>query len=341
MKNIARTVLLWTGILLLAAGALYLACRKVDWQELLSILKQAHAGWLLAGCGTISVSYLIRGVRWRGLLCAERPVALHTVFWSSMVGYLGNCYLPARAGELMRSAMLGQRSGISTGYVLATALTERILDAIALVGIALVAVSTMHGLPSRFVVAAHTLGVIALTAVGILWLALHCRRVLAGLLRRLRLAEALQARIITVVEQFACGAQAIKHGARALQFTGLTAVIWLLDAVSSVIWAHALGLALTLPQALLLLAGLGISSTVPSAPGAVGIFQFVAVTILVPLGFTHSAAMAYILVVQACTYLVVTVWGGIGLGLWAAWKRQAQRPEVAGETPQPVGSEHG
>jgi len=57
-----------------------------------------------------------------------------------MVGYLGNAFLPARAGELIRSAYLGQKTGAGTSFVFATALVERLLDVIALVLIGSVAV---------------------------------------------------------------------------------------------------------------------------------------------------------------------------------------------------------
>ncbi len=46
---------------------------------------------------------------------------------------MGNAYLPARAGELLRSVALGRKSGLGTSFVFATALAERVLDAVALV----------------------------------------------------------------------------------------------------------------------------------------------------------------------------------------------------------------
>ena len=56
-----------------------------------------------------------------------------TVFWANMAGYLGNSFLPARAGELVRSFIISSQSALSRTYVLTTALSERTMDAIALV----------------------------------------------------------------------------------------------------------------------------------------------------------------------------------------------------------------
>ena len=95
----------------------------------------------------------------------------------------------------------------------------------------------------------------------------------------------------------------------------MTGVIWLADGLGSMLGAYMLRLHLALPQALLLLAGMGLSSAIPSTPGYVGVYQFAAVTVLTPFGFSKSDALAFILVAQALNYLVVTVWGLPGLWL--------------------------
>jgi uncharacterized membrane protein YbhN (UPF0104 family) len=96
-------------------------------------------------------------------------------------------------------------------------------------------------------------------------------------------------------------------------FVSFTAAIWTLDAVSVVLTMSALALPGTFPLAVLLITGLGLGSALPSTPGYVGIYQFVAVSVLTPFGFSKTAAIAYILVSQALGYLLFTFWGGIGL----------------------------
>jgi hypothetical protein len=72
---------------------------------------------------------------------------------------------------------------------------------------------------------------------------------------------------------------------------------------------HAVGLAISFPLAVLLLTGLGLSSALPSTPGYVGIYQFVAVTVLGPFGIDKSQALAYILLTQAYGYVVLLLLG--------------------------------
>jgi hypothetical protein len=66
---------------------------------------------------------------------------------------------------------------------------------------------------------------------------------------------------------------------------------------------------LALPTAFLLIAGLGIGSALPSTPGYLGIYQFVAVSVLTPFGFARTDAIAYILLLQALGYVVISCWG--------------------------------
>ncbi len=308
-----RTLLFWAAVTLVAAGALFLAFRGVSWGEMLATIRRARPQYLALACLVATVSYCIRGLRWRALLSAEKPIPHATVFWANMVGYLGNSFLPARAGELVRSALLGKRAGISKSFVLATAVTERIVDVIALVLISLVAALTMRDLPEWLIRATKIMALLAGASLLALFVAARSQAACAAALRRLPLGATVRLRLGNMTEQFLLGARAIHHPYRALLFAGLAVAIWLMDAFSSMISAKALSLTLTLPQALILLTALGLASALPSTPGALGIYQLVAVTILMPFGYSRDAALAYILITQACAYAVISVWGAIGL----------------------------
>ncbi|HMQ31707.1 MAG TPA: lysylphosphatidylglycerol synthase transmembrane domain-containing protein [Chloroflexaceae bacterium] len=299
--------------LALAGLLLFLALRGADWSQFLAILRQANPAILLLAAGLLSVSHLVRSVRWNLLLRAESSLPTVSVFWAVMAGYLGNYFLPARAGELIRSALVARLSRLSVGYVLATALTERLLDLVALVLLSLVALRWIVGLPPWVAVAAQVMSAVAVVGVaGLAALPLFGRQLIA-LLRRAPLPGGLSSRLAELVGQFLLGMRAIGHPRRGAGFAALTTVIWLLDAVFAVAVAVALQIGLDIPQALVLLAALGLASAAPSTPGYLGIFQFVAVSILAPFGLAQSAALAFILAFQAISYLVVIVWGVLGL----------------------------
>src|SRR5262249_20445614 len=139
--------------------------------------------------------------------------------------------------------------------------------------------------------------------------------ILQHLLGRALRTGRLQSNVSDLLNKFLFGMRAFQHPVRGLGFALLTPVIWLLDGLTFMLAGQPLSLHEPLPQALLLVAALGLSSAVPSTPGYVGIYQFVAVTVLTPFGFSRDDALALILAAQAVMYLVVVVWGA--LGLWA------------------------
>src|SRR5262245_4476115 len=125
--------ILWLILtLLLAALCLWFAFRKVDWAEMLMIGSQARLEYLLLAAVMLTISFWLRGIRW-GLLLNSGLAHSLTMFWGIAVGYLGNAFLPARAGEVIRAMFVGGRLSISRSYVLATAIVERVIDVAVLV----------------------------------------------------------------------------------------------------------------------------------------------------------------------------------------------------------------
>ena len=127
------------------------------------------------------------------------------------------------------------------------------------------------------------------------------------------------------ITRFLVGMRSLQNWRSLTAFFLLTAVIWLEDAFASMLGVRIISQTLNLGEALILKSALGLSSAIPSTPGYIGIFQFVAVSVLVPFGFSRSEALAYILFSQTINYLVVSFWGL--LGLWQLNKSK-QFPKV-------------
>lgn len=302
----------------LAVALLCYALRDVDWHRIGALLAGARPSWLCFSAAVLSISYFLRALRWRILLNAAENIRIPTVFWASTVGYLANNFLPARAGEVVRSVMISGRSKLSKTYVLTTALAERLMDVIVLVLLSGLMLLNLNEAPPWLRKTSLTM-----TAVGVFGGV--CIIVLPRVqgtfhltLLRLPLPKALRGKLIVMMEQVLLGLRSFHHYGRSAYFCSLTLTVWVLDALVAIMVARALGLSLSFPVALLLLTGLGLASALPSTPGYVGIFQFVAVTILVPFGIGHNDALAYILAFQALGYVVLVVWG-----LMSLWQYRA------------------
>ncbi len=306
----------------LAAVLLLFSLHGIEWRRVGDLIVHAQLGWMTLALLLTTSTLFLRACRWRVLLSAEADVSVPDVFWATSAGYFGNNFLPARAGELVRTYMVSAGYRLDLPFVLATAACERIADAITLVVIAAVVLleqPAQAGTFGKAIPVFAALGIIGAAAIVILPL-IGSRA--ADLLRRLPLPHGIRDRVVAMFEQGLRGLLAFHHLGRLSAFCAFTAVIWMLDAVAATITAKALALHIPLSVAFLLLAGLGLGSALPSTPGYVGIYQFVAVTVLTPFGLSRTDAIAYILVAQALSYVLIGIWGSIGIARY----RRARRP---------------
>jgi len=296
-----------------AAVLLYFSLRGIDWSQVWVTLAHANLKYIAIWLSIVTVSLVLRALRWRVLLSAEGPVDIPTAFWATAAGYFGNNFLPFRAGEVVRSLMISARTGMSKSFVLTTALSERIFDAITLVGVAAILLLTLPQKPGWFSHAATPFSVIGLGGVFAIVLLPKLEPLWASILRKLPIPPALTEKLIGIMEKVLAGIRALHDAKRLFIFIGFTIVIWSCDSVTAVIGMWALGLNISLPVAFLLITGLAMGSALPSTPGYVGIYQFVAVSVLVPFGFRKTDAIAYILLFQALQFANYAVWGLLAL----------------------------
>ena len=307
---------------LLAAVLLYYSLRGIEWREVGRIVARADLRLLALTALIGTTTLFLRACRWRILLNAEGSVSVPAAFWATAAGLFGNNFLPARAGELIRTYMIKSQSDLGTAYVLATAVSERIADAIVLVVISAIVLLALPSPPGWLASAATPfaiLGLLGATAIAVLPFLGSVGRTA---IERMPLPGPLQARLVTAMGRALDGMRAFHDARRLAGFLALAVVIWGLDAMGTVIGGAALGLRIPPSVAFLLITGTSLGSALPSTPGYVGIYQFVAVSVLTPFGFSRADAIAYILVAQALMYILIGFWGLLGFSRY----RRARNP---------------
>ena len=305
----------------IAGVLLYYSVRGIDWRQVGTTIAHASPGLLLLCAAMLTATLFLRAVRWRILLNAEAAVGVATAFWATAAGLFANNFLPARGGELVRTFIISARSTLTTPYVLATAIAERIADAIALAVVSALVLAVLPNPAGWLAHAARPFAIAGFAGAAVIAALPFVGRFVTPRLERAPIPESLRARLLHAFEEGLRGMRAFHDAGRLTAFLGLTAIIWSIDAAGTVVGAAALGLAVPLPVAFLLIASLGVASALPSTPGYVGIYQFVAVSILTPFGFSRINAIAYILVAQALFYIVIGFWGVLGL-----WQYRSTRP---------------
>jgi len=310
----------------LAAVLLWLSIRGVEWRRVERTIARAELRYLAAALAITLCSYFLRAVRWRILLNAGASLKVATVFWANMAGYLGNSFLPARAGEVIRSLLISSHSPLSRTYVLTTALGERLMDAIALVLWSSVVLMGVDAKPRWMNDLSRTMAVAAGAGALLVMVLPHAGTLVESILGRLPAGPRLRGALLRLAREVLLGLRAFHDWGRFAGFVALTVVVWTCDAWTTMAVARALGLSVSFTVAFLLLTGMGLGSALPSTPGYVGIYQFVAVTVLAPFGIGRDDALAYVLVLQAVGYVLVVACGIPGLHRLRAGERLIPSP---------------
>src|SRR5262245_37015486 len=112
MSTRKPSTLPWRRVLVGLAGFalglifLLLAGANADLAQAAKIFRSADMTWILGGIGVFGIDFLLRVVRWRGILAHKLAVRWGVVARALFVGYAMNSLLPARLGELFRADYL-------------------------------------------------------------------------------------------------------------------------------------------------------------------------------------------------------------------------------------------
>lgn len=307
---------------------LYYSVRNIEISAILNELANVHLLPVLIA-SVISFAVLsLRAWRWHQIVRRERDFAFSNTYWANAIGYLANSVLPARAGDLIRSVVLGLSTGIRKSLVLATSLTERMLDAAVLLLLAWLMLFFTADLPPVF----RTIWTIALPVVlalvAVAFMAPFMQSFWIRCIHWLPMGGSLK----ITLEKFLAG---MLDGVRVFhnpwflgKFLLLTLVVWCFDATLFVVIASAFGATLTLPQSVIFVAIIGFASSVPSTPGYVGVYQAIAVVLLPVFGMKESQAFLLASFFQLM-FLALTL--GLGSVGWVIMQRRIGKVQLRQE----------
>jgi uncharacterized protein (TIRG00374 family) len=305
--------------LVVSGACLYFAARRIELEALRS--EMGNTDWFFGVPAVVaSVAALsLRSLRWHLVLVREKSFAFSNTFWASGMGYLGNNVLPARAGELIRSVVLALSTGIRKSLVLATALTERMLDAAILLALAFIMLQYTQALPPSVARLWSFMLPLVLLLLALVLGAPLLQTFWLKLIDFLPLPESFRHKLRHLVRGLIDGIRVFHHLRLLVIFLLLSCIIWAVDAAVFVALARAFGAQLNLAQAIVFSAALGFASSIPSTPGFVGVFQAVAVLVLPVFGVSASKAFLIVSFFQVMFLVITVVLGGCG---WLVMRRR-------------------
>jgi hypothetical protein len=181
--------------LAVSGGLLYLLYRTLNVRQVGEALLTASPLWLVVSIGLILPITVLRAIRFFWVAPEGALPGVGEAFRLTLVSSALNVFVPAKAGDLIKSYFVATRSQTSTGVAIAIVVYERLCDLFGLIFWCLagwfVARPEVTGLPVAFWLLLGALGatcgvLISSETAASIWRALMMRMIPDGRLRKLR-----------------------------------------------------------------------------------------------------------------------------------------------------------
>ena len=114
--------------IIISITAFYFAFKNVPLNELIAYLSSINYFWLFPSAFVVLISFALRAFRWMLILEPACKISFWKAFHPMMIGFMLNCILPGRVGEMARPIILQKKENIPFSTGLATVVAERIFD---------------------------------------------------------------------------------------------------------------------------------------------------------------------------------------------------------------------
>ncbi|HEY1317703.1 MAG TPA: lysylphosphatidylglycerol synthase transmembrane domain-containing protein [Gaiella sp.] len=303
-----------------SAVFLFLAIRGADLGAVWRALQDVRPAPLLGAVACMGGVYWLQAARWRRI---ARTGASHLRYAEMVVaGVAVNNVLPGRVGDLLRARWVS-RGSFSYGRGIATVVFDRGFD---LVTLAIFLIATLPLVTDESWVDRIVIGsVIAiLLLAGVILAARSYTRRRPGGRRHRGLVRRFARDVLD-------GLSEPLGVVRTQELLLLSVAAWLIWALGAYLTARAVGIELTVVQAVFVTGAVNLGVAIPSSPGFVGTYQWLGVSALALFGIGQESALAYAIALQAVWYIPTTLVGLVLLSSGAT--RRWGRP---GATPAPT-----
>ena len=329
--------------LVLSSVALYLALRNVPFNDLANYFATIRYIWILPALAAAVTSLVLRAVRWQFIVGTVHKITFWQAFHPVMIGFMVNCILPGRVGELVRPAVLKSKTPVAFTTGLATLAMERIFDFIVLISVLMGILATVTIDPDfsmsfgTYTLGHETLHAVfhgmmrfgAILIVGTILITLDStRRIMVQGIRslpvvfffssasfKMKLKENISDPLIRLMDNVASGFATIKDPKMTFLCMGMSIILWMIQAASFYLLSLGCpGVDLGYGQMMAVMVLICFFIALPSAPGFWGLWEAGGVFALLLFGVSDKEAAGFALVSHALQLFPVIL-----IGLISAW----------------------
>jgi uncharacterized protein (TIRG00374 family) len=338
-KNITISLIIGVTI---SALALYLTFRNVPVADLLGYIISINYFWIFPAVLVLLTSFVLRVFRWQVILESAGKVNFWQAFHPLMIGFMINCILPGRVGEIARPAVLQKKENIPFSTGLATVAAERVFDVTILLILFSILLTTVPIDPDLDIVFGKyhlnretlvtvgkgTFKLLILLIGGIIMVSfsktrtvikrsimlIPCLFFFFGSEFKKKIQKKICEPVVSVVENFTSGFALVKYPSKIFICFGLSVFIWALAAFSYYITAQGCpGIELSFAEISAHMIIICFFIALPSVPGYWGIWEAAGVFALVLFGVSSKDAAGYTLANHAIQIFPVMIVGFVSV----------------------------
>ncbi|HNV68690.1 MAG TPA: lysylphosphatidylglycerol synthase transmembrane domain-containing protein [Candidatus Ozemobacteraceae bacterium] len=280
--------------LLVSLLFLWLALRKVDWQQIPAILSQVQIGYLLILSLTLVGEVISRTYRWQVIL-QDRQLPFGLLFNGLSLGYFFNNLFPARAGEFARAIYISRRTSVRASEIFGSIILERFLDGIVVMGFLLITLTCFDVSPtiraggiSAFIFYLSVFLFMSLFQFRRAWVA----RLLEFVLRPF--PEGWRERVMSVQTALSQGFSLLRQPWNLLHAIFLSFIAWTISVLTLWCCLQAVNIIVGWRETILLITVLSLGAMIPSSPGMIGLYEYLCVLVLSEmLHYPHEVAITF------------------------------------------------
>jgi len=299
----------------LLAGLLW----RVDLAAVRDELRGANLWWLPLAFAANLASDWFRAIRWQQFFAPMKRLGVPFLFAVAVLGVATNLALPLRAGEFLRVQVLRRRTGLKVSSIVATLLSEKLMDIVAFSSFILLGIVLYEDAHFLWPLAVAYGCLLTAGILGARWLAAksqaepepepaHAAGMAAGAREWFR----------NETHSLGVGLAAFRRPKPMVHVLWASQAAWLCEAVMYYACGRALGFDLSPAVYLLVVVAATIAVSVPVTQAGLGVFELAIAGLLVSFGVNEAQAAAFAIfshVMLALPYFATGPFAAVALRL--------------------------
>ena len=223
-------------------GALCLALRGSDLNEVLQVLARMDWALLLLAVGLEVLTWWFTALRWRRIFAPRPTPGTMRFFWALTVTQLANTILPGKVGILARIWLIGESMGKTA--TTCTVILEKALEAITLVGAFVLLIPFLSNAGWLWSDVLTNTAIVILGLIGVV-IVVRWRQPLLHRVQQWRWGRVLAGPLVAALDTL----EAARRPAVLLELLGWSAWIWVLTVLRAYVLLQATGIVVPLAAA--------------------------------------------------------------------------------------------